>query len=138
MYIVVVDGSLLGYVHLILRYFPCSCGMPRPSTGMGKTCSALWMSRHVGWLGRLWLFVSLPTVDKPFTRHNWGMDCRGALSYSTYLHELAEHNLLQCGMLHLYVALWHVNAYIARHCIESHLFVSFHLATSRHKPLWCV
>eukprot|EP00668_Euglena_longa_P005525 GGOE01006517.1.p1 GENE.GGOE01006517.1~~GGOE01006517.1.p1 ORF type:complete len:1604 (+),score=344.39 GGOE01006517.1:109-4920(+) len=37
--------------------------------GMGKTCSALWMSRHVGWLGRLWVFISMPTVDRPFARH---------------------------------------------------------------------
>ena len=35
--------------------------------GMGKTACALWLSRHVESLDRIWLFVSLPSVKDPFT-----------------------------------------------------------------------
>lgn len=40
-YIVVVDGSLLGYVYLILCYFPCSCGM--------LVCTSCCPVRPQGW-----------------------------------------------------------------------------------------
>ena len=34
--------------------------------GMGKTSLALWLSRHSHNFGRIWLFVSMPSVSAPF------------------------------------------------------------------------
>ena len=39
------------------------------TAGMGKTACALWLSRHVEYLDRIWLFISLPAVEDPFGRH---------------------------------------------------------------------
>ena len=34
--------------------------------GIGKTSCALWLSRFSEHLGHIWLFISLPSIDKPF------------------------------------------------------------------------
>ena len=84
-------------IHLRLARLREGWGSPAvpARSGMGKTSCALWMARNTKFLGRRWMFVSLPAVEDPFAP----MSLVTHLERTFGLNETEREELKQCPLV---------------------------------------